>query len=101
VADHSEWVNHRRATGFVFAGIVFALKAGLVMGGAICGALMDNFGFVPNTVQTAASIIGIKLTISILPGITYLAGVTALLFYPIGTALNTKIQAELSERRRN
>ena len=29
VADHSEWVNHRRATGFVFAGVVFALKAGL------------------------------------------------------------------------
>ena len=52
VADHSEWVNHRRATGFVFAGVVFALKAGLGIGGAICGAIVDSFGFVSNTVQT-------------------------------------------------
>ena len=29
VADHSEYVHYRRATGFVFAGVVFALKAGL------------------------------------------------------------------------
>ena len=35
VADHSEYVNHRRATGFVFAGVVFALKAGLGIGSAI------------------------------------------------------------------
>ena len=28
VADHSEYVHYRRATGFVFAGVVFALKAG-------------------------------------------------------------------------
>ena len=40
VADHSEYVNYRRATGFVFAGVVFALKAGLGIGGAILGLLI-------------------------------------------------------------
>jgi GPH family glycoside/pentoside/hexuronide:cation symporter len=29
VADYSEWKNSRRATGFIYAGILFALKAGL------------------------------------------------------------------------
>src|SRR5690606_37531881 len=34
-ADWSEWKNGRRSTGFVFAGMVFALKAGLGIGGAL------------------------------------------------------------------
>ncbi|MGB4413552.1 MAG: MFS transporter [Paludibacter sp.] len=99
VADHSEWVNHRRATGFVFAGIVFALKAGLGVGGAICGVIIDAFGFIPNTTQSANSIVGIKLTSSLIPAFTFAIGVVALFFYPISKALNEKVQAELSSRR--
>ncbi|MFA6812723.1 MAG: MFS transporter [Bacteroidaceae bacterium] len=99
VADHSEWVNHRRATGFVFAGIVFALKAGLGLGGAICGAIVDSFGFVPNAIQTTSAITGIRLTSSIIPSITFLIGTIALLFYPITKKLNEKIQFELEQRR--
>ena len=44
VADHMEYVSYRRATGFVFAGVVFALKAGLGVGGAILGFLLSGFG---------------------------------------------------------
>ena len=99
VADHSEWVNHRRATGFVFAGIVFALKAGLGVGGAICGGIIDSFGFVANTIQTNEAIHGIKLTASLIPAATFAIGVVALFFYPISKAMNEKVQADLTERR--
>lgn len=99
VADHSEWVNHRRATGFVFAGIVFALKAGLGVGGAICGTIIDSFGFVANTVQTESAMFGIKLTSSLIPAFTFAIGVLALFFYPISKSLNQKVQAELNVRR--
>lgn len=99
VADHSEWVNHRRATGFVFAGIVFALKTGLGLGGAICGGIIDSFGFVANTLQSPGAIEGIKLTSGIIPAITFLIGVIALMFYPIGKRKNEQIQAELTKRR--
>ncbi|MBN2766008.1 MAG: MFS transporter [Paludibacteraceae bacterium] len=99
VADHSEWMNKRRATGFVFAGIVFALKAGLGVGGAICGGIIDSFGFVANTVQTPDAVYGIKLTASIIPAVTFAVGVVALFFYPISKSLNEKIQAELTVRR--
>jgi len=101
VADHSEWMNSRRATGFVFAGIVFALKAGLGIGGAICGGIVDSFGFIPNVVQTDSAIVGIKITSSIIPAITFFVGVITLFFYPISKKLNEKIQFELSERRKN
>lgn len=99
VADHSEWLNHRRATGFVFAGIVFALKAGLGLGGAICGGIIDTFGFVASAVQTPEAIRGIKLTSGIIPAVTFVIGVIALLFYPITKKMNEQIQAELSRRR--
>jgi Na+/melibiose symporter-like transporter len=101
VADYSEWKNHRRATGFVFAGIVFALKAGLGLGGAICGGIVDSFGFVANTIHTDSSIVGIRLTSSIIPAITFFIGVIALFFYPISKKINENVQAELSERRKN
>lgn len=99
VADHSEWVNHRRATGFVFAGIVFALKTGLGLGGAICGGIIDSFGFVANTVQSSVAIEGIRLTSGIIPAITFFVGAMTLLFYPISKRKNEQIQAELTERR--
>lgn len=99
VADHSEWVNHRRATGFVFAGIVFALKAGLGIGGAICGGIVDAFGFVPNALQSESAILGIRLTSSVIPALTFFVGVVALFFYPISKKLNEKIQEELAQRR--
>ena len=99
VADHSEWVNHRRATGFVFAGIVFALKAGLGVGGALCGAIIESFGFVSNALQSESSILGIKLTSSIIPAATFFIGVLVLFFYPITKKINEKVQAELDQRR--
>ena len=100
VADYSEWMNRRRATGFVFAGIVFALKAGLGIGGAICGAIVDSFGFVPNVIQSESAIMGIRLTSSLIPAVTFGIGVITLFFYPITKRINESIQAELSERRK-
>lgn len=99
VADHSEYHNHRRATGFVFAGIVFALKTGLGLGGAICGGIIDSFGFVPNVEQTDSAMLGIKLSASLIPSATFFVGVIALLFYKISKSYNEKMQAELEKRR--
>jgi len=52
VADFSEWKNSRRATGFMYAGILFALKAGLSLGGALSAWVIAAYGYVPNVAQT-------------------------------------------------
>ena len=102
VADHSEYVNYRRATGFVFAGVVFALKAGLGIGGAILGFLLSGFGYVSGagTAQTESAIHGIILSSSLIPAATFFIRVIALYFYPITKAYNEEMQAELTERRK-
>jgi len=100
VADHSEWLSGRRATGLVFAGIVFALKAGLGLGGALCGWLLAAFGFEPHAVQSANAVEGIRLAVSFVPALGFAIGVAALCFYPISKNVETKMQLELNERRK-
>ena len=101
VADHSEYVHYRRATGFVFAGVVFALKAGLGVGGVILGFLLSGFGYISGAgvAQSDSAIHGIILSSSLIPAATFFVGVIALFFYPITKKYNEKMQAELAERR--
>lgn len=102
VADHSEYVHYRRATGFVFAGVVFALKAGLGIGGAMLGFLLSGFGYVPGIgqMQSETAVEGIVLSSSLFPAVTFFVGVIVLFFYPITKQYNEKMQAELAERRK-
>jgi Na+/melibiose symporter-like transporter len=100
VADFSEWKNNRRATGIVFSAIVFALKAGLGFGGAITGYVLSLYGYVPNVAQTASSLDGIRLTMSIFPAITFGICVVCLFCYRINKQTEIQMTDELAERRK-
>jgi len=99
VADFSEWKNSRRATGFMYAGILFALKAGLSLGGALSAWVIAAYGYVPNVAQTQRALLGIRLGATLYPAATLALGIVCLAIYPIGKALNIRIQDELTERR--
>ena len=102
VADHIEYENHRRATGFCFSGIVLALKLGLGFGGAIAGIIISMFGYVSGNeaVQNESAMEGIRLVSSIVPALLFCIGISALYFYPISKEYNENMQAELTARRR-
>ena len=102
VADHIEYENYRRATGFCFSGIVMALKVGLGLGGALAGIIISAFGYQAGNVavQNENAMEGIRLVSSIIPAILFGIGVVALYFYPISKEYNKKMQAELAARRR-
>jgi glycoside/pentoside/hexuronide:cation symporter, GPH family len=100
VADFSEWKTFRRATGFMYAGILFALKAGLSLGGALSAWVIDAYGYVPNVAQTEHALLGIRLGASIYPAVALAFVIICLLLYPIGKGFNLRIQDELTERRK-
>ena len=102
VADHIEYENYRRATGFCFSGITLALKLGLGLGGAIAGVIISMFGYVSGgiSIQNESAMEGIRLVSSIVPAILFGIGVLALYFYPISKEYNENMQAELEGRRR-
>ncbi|HYW70479.1 MAG TPA: MFS transporter [Pyrinomonadaceae bacterium] len=99
VADYSEWQTSRRATGFMYAGILFALKAGLSLGGALSAWILDLYGYVPNVAQTEHALFGIRLGASVYPAVAMALGLICLIIYPIGKKLNIRIQDELAQRR--
>jgi Na+/melibiose symporter-like transporter len=99
VADYSEWQTSRRATGFMYAGILFALKAGLSLGGALSAWVLDLYGYVPNVAQTGHALLGIRLGASVYPALAMALGLVCLIIYPIGKKLNLRIQDELAQRR--
>jgi GPH family glycoside/pentoside/hexuronide:cation symporter len=96
-----EYQTHRRATGLCFSGVVFALKAGLGVGGAIAGIILSLFGYINESgaIQTESSLMGIRLASSVVPALCFMIGVVALFFYPITKQFNEKMQKELAERR--
>ena len=100
VVDYAEWKTGRRTTGIIYATIIFALKAGLSLGGAIAGWLLSGFGYVPNVAQTPRALAGITLNISIFPAVLFGICVVCLVAYKITRQLNVQIQDELAERRK-
>ena len=102
VADYGEWKTGRRATGTVTAGVVFALWAGLALGGAIAGWLLSAYGLVSgDAMQTAHTQTGILLTASVYAGLFFFAAAVCLFFYPLTSEKNQSIANELAARRLN
>ena len=99
VADYAEWTTGRRATGIVFATILFALKAGLSLGGAIGGWLLSGYGYQAHVAQTSHALLGIRLSASVYPAIFLCVVVGCVAFYKIGKKMNLQIQDELAQRR--
>jgi len=101
VADYGEWKTGRRASATVTSAVVFALWAGLALGGAIAGWLFSAYGFVSEAnVQTAHAQSGILLTASVYAGLAFIASAVCMFFYPISREKNRQIADELSERRK-
>ena len=98
-ADYSEWKNNRRATGLVFSAATFAQKAGWGIGGALAGWLLALYQFVPNIQQTATSLDGIKMMISVFPGLLYMSCAVLLYFYAIDQKTCVEMQNDLESRR--
>lgn len=98
-ADYSEWKFGRRATGLVFSAATFAQKAGWGIGGALAGWMLAIFQFIPNTDQSATALNGIKLMISVFPGVLYMSCAILLWFYAIDHKTCLLMQEELEKRR--
>lgn len=98
-ADYAEWKFGRRSTGLVFSAATFAQKAGWGLGGALAGWLLALYQFVPNIEQSATSLSGIKLMISVFPGILYMSCAFLLYFYAIDQKTCLEMQNDLEARR--
>ena len=98
-ADYSEWKSGRRATGLYFSAATFAQKAGWGIGAAIAGWVLYIFNYVPDAIQTPKALTGIKLLISVIPGILYMSCALFMIFYNIDSKTTDLMKKDLDLRR--
>ncbi len=98
-ADYGEWTTGRRATGLYFSAAVFAQKAGWGIGAAIAGWILAASSFVPNVIQNDTAITGIKLLVSVIPGILYMSCALFMIFYKIDAKTTSLMKQELATKR--
>ena len=101
VADYSEWKNNRRATAIIFSAMIFGLKSGLSIGGALVAGILATYGYDAElSSQSVTAVEGIKLSVSVYAAIPFLLCVAAVLFlYSIDKRKETEIENELMVRR--
>jgi Na+/melibiose symporter-like transporter len=100
VADYSEWRTGRRATGMVFATMMFALNTGQAIGAGLNGWLLRWYGFVEKQPeQSERAVGGILWMFSVYPSIAFFIGCWCLLFYKIDRQREIELDRELTLRR--
>jgi Na+/melibiose symporter-like transporter len=100
VADFSEWKNNRRATAIIFSAMIFGLKIGLSLGGALGAFLLSTYKYVAEVPQqNPETVSGIKMSVSIYPGIIFIIGAAILAWYKIDKKMEVQIEADLLQRR--
>ncbi len=98
-ADHTEWRTGRRATGLVFAAAMFGTKLGGALGGWVTGALLTFFGYVAGIQQSAETLRGLSLMMSIVPGAVCALAAVLVLTYPLDEKTLERIMSELRATR--
>ena len=99
-ADEAEWRLGRRNTGLVFASAVFGMKIGLALGAWVTGLLLTWFGYVANVAQTASSLLGIRLSMSLIPALMLVVAAALMRAYPLNDMMMVRIEKDLAARKK-
>ena len=94
--DYGQAETGKRVSGLSFGGISFAQKAGMGIGGAVVGLLLDAFGYIPDVVQTKASLLGITLMLTLIPSIFHIINGLLIMRYKITDKFYEGIKAKLN-----
>ena len=100
IVDHQELLTGRRATGLIFSSSSMSQKLGWALGAALSGWILAWFNYIPDAVtQSADTIFGEKLMISLLPAACCVFAFLGMFFYPLSDKKVKEISEELNSRR--
>ncbi len=100
VADYSEWKNGRRATAIIFSAMILGLKLGLTLGSSLVAGLLALYKYDASlTTQSAETIHGILMSVSVYASIPFFAAAGFMYFYKIDKPLESHIEFDLAARR--
>ena len=102
IVDHQELLTGRRATGLIFSSSSMSQKLGWALGAALSGWILAIFNYVPDALeQSAETIFGERIMISILPAVCCVLAFIGMLFYPLSDKKVKEITQQLETKRQN
>lgn len=97
--EYGEWKSGVRAESFLFGLGMFFQKVALGLAAGLFGWALDLVGYVANTAQTPETLMGMKLIVVLLPGLSFAGSMIVMLFYPLKRGRHEAIVAEIAARR--
>lgn len=84
IVDHQELLTGRRATGLIFSSSSMSQKLGWAFGSAMSGWILAIFHYMPEaTQQSAETIFGEQIMISLIPAACCVLAFVGMMFYPL------------------
>lgn len=100
IVDHQELKTGRRATGLIFSSSSMSQKLGWALGAALSGWILAVFNYNPDMLQQSAdTIFGERIMISLIPSACCVLAFIGMLFYPLSDK-KVKENTELLEKKR-
>ena len=100
--DYGEWKTGIRAEGSVYTGYTFSRKISAALAGFLPGIMLTQIGYVPNIVQSEATLLGLRQLIFLWPcGLAIIAAFTMGLFYKLNETRFAFIIEEISQRKKS
>jgi len=100
IVDHQELITGRRTSGLIFSSSSMSQKLGWALGAALSGWVLAWFNYAPEALQQSAETIrGEQLMISLLPAVCCLIAFVGMSFYPLSDK-KVKENYELLEEKR-
>jgi sugar (Glycoside-Pentoside-Hexuronide) transporter len=100
--DYVEWKHGYRTEATVVSFNSFIIKLGQALGGAVPAFILSATGYAASAqTQNSSTLLGINMTMSMLPAVLIAIGALIYIAYPITHAEHRKIVGELDIRRKN
>ncbi len=100
--DYGEYKVGKRSESIIFSMQTFIVKFATAFSGLIVGIGLNIINYVPNTVQSAQTIIGMKVIMFVIPSLLMLACLGLYLkFYKLNGEFKDHVLNEIEKRRNN
>lgn len=96
--DYGQWQNNQRLTGLVYASVVFFIKMGLALGGAIAGWLLAYYGYQANTELSDVTKSGILMSFTLYPALGSILVALIMKRYILDNKTVQQITSDLAKR---
>jgi len=97
--EYGEWRSGIRAEGFVFGFVTLIQKVALGLSSAFLGGYLSWIGYVANQAQSADTLEGLRLLITVIAGAGLVGSAVVMFFYRLDTAAHGTLLREIAARQ--